>query len=291
MERSVRVRELPGMPIIGPRVRRRSFAWALGLSAVGASVGAQQSAQHSVQQGAEQAGHDAQQASDLPFGPGERLTYAGRVHVGVGGRGTIWIEGPVVLRGTSTWVLHSDMQGKLGPIRATARNASWLDPVRMTSLRYTSSERHLWKKHDDVVEILPEERRWRSRGGLDGALSSEHPLDELSFLFYLRTLPLESDSRLTLSRHFDDTRNPTLVRVVGREEIEVGAGRFRAIVVEMRVRDTRHYEGEGTIRIHLSDDQCRLLLRLESKVPDAGAAALGLASYEGTRVACTAKTP
>ena len=231
----------------------------------------------------------AQQAPDLPFAPGERMTYEGRVHIGVGGSGTISVEAPSQLRGTTTWVLRSDMQGKLGPIKATERHASWLDPMQMAALRYTSSERHLFKKHDDAVNIFAAEKRWTSDGGLAGELATDRPLDELSFLFYLRTLPLPTDSTLVLSRHFDVTRNPTTVRVIGREQIDVGAGRFRAVVVEMRVRDTRHYQGEGTIRIHLSDDRCRLLLRLESKLPDAGTATLALQSYEGARWPCDAK--
>jgi hypothetical protein len=233
----------------------------------------------------------AQEPAGPPFHPGERFTYSGRVRTGVGGTGSIWVEGPMELRGHGTWVLHSDMQGKLGPIRATVRSASWIDPERMASLRYTASERQLWKKHDEVVDIFPEERRWKSQSGLEGTLASEQPLDELSFLFYLRTLPLAPDTKLTLSRHFDDARNPTLVRVIGRGEIVVGAGRFHAIEVEMRVRDARHYKGEGIIQIHLSDDRCRLLLRMESRLPDAGAAMLGLASYEGVRTACTARMP
>ncbi len=112
------------------------------------------------------------------------------------------------------------------------------------------------KRHDDAVEIFPDEKRWTSQGGLSGVTSSDLPLDELSFLYYLRTLPLTGDSTITLSRHFDTARNPTTVTVVGREEIEVGAGRFRAIVVEMRVRDTRRYNGEGVIRFSFSDDKC-----------------------------------
>jgi hypothetical protein len=232
----------------------------------------------------------AQEPSDeLPFAPGERMSYVGRVHVGVAGSGTISVEAPSRLRGVTTWVLRSDMQGKLGPIKATERHASWLDPERMAALRYTSSERHLFKKHDDAVNIFPDERRWSSDGGLTGELATDKPLDELSFLFFLRTLPLPTDSTLVVSRHFDVTRNPTTLHVAGREEIEVGAGRFRAIVVEMRVRDSRHYQGEGTLRIHLSDDRCRLLLRLESKLPDAGTATLALRSYEGERWPCEAK--
>ena len=225
----------------------------------------------------------------LPFAPGERLTFEGHVHTGVKGGGTMWVEGPVELRGTTTWLLHSDMEGRVGPLRATDRTASWLDPVRMTALRYTSRERHILSKHDDAVDIFAGEKRWSAENGAQGEVTMSAPLDELSFLYYVRTLPLAPGTTTTVARHFDVERNPTVLRVVGREEIEVGAGRFRAIVVEMRVRDARRYRGEGMIRIHLSDDRCRLILRLESRVPDAGPATLGLLSYDGVRPGCTAR--
>lgn len=232
----------------------------------------------------------AQSASArLPFAPGERLTFEGRVRAGVSGGGALWVEGPVELRGTATWLLHSDMEGRVGPLRATDQNASWLDPAGMRALRYTSRERHILSRHDDTVEIFPGEKRWASSTGLEGITSGSAPLDELSFLYYLRTLPLDADTTLTLARHFDVARNPTSVTVLRRDTIEVGAGRFRAIVVEMRVRDARRYRGEGTILVHLSDDSCRLILRLESTVPDAGTATLSLQSYEGMRMSCTAR--
>lgn len=233
----------------------------------------------------------AQSPSELPFGPGERLTFEGKVRSGVSGGGTLWVEGPVELRGTSTWLLHSDMEGRVGPLRATDRNASWLDPVRMTALRYTSRERHILSRHDDAVDIFPGEKRWSAMSGAEGEVHGSTPLDELSFLYYLRTLPLDADAPLTVARHFDVARNPTIVTVLRREELEVPAGRFRAIVVEMRVRDGRRYRGEGTIRVFLSDDECRLILRLESVVPDAGTATLSLQSYEGVRAPCSAKRP
>jgi hypothetical protein len=231
----------------------------------------------------------AQAVVDLPFAPGERFEYAGRVHVGVAGRGTLRVEGPTELRGTTTWTLHSDMEGKLGFLRAADRSVSWIDPVRMVALRYTTQERHLLARRDDAVDIFSAEHRWSGKDGAAGALGSEAPLDELSFLYYLRTLPLAGDATMTLARHFDPARNPTLVTVKGREEIDVGAGRFRAIIVEMRVRDARRYHGEGVIRIHLSDDACRLILRLESDMPDAGKATLALTSYTGMRCACTSQ--
>ena len=227
----------------------------------------------------------------LPFAPGERLTFEGHVHTGVRGGGTMWVEGPVELRGTMTWLLHSDMEGRVGPLRATDRTTSWLDPVRMTALRYMSRERHIVSRHDDAVDIFAGEKRWSAENGAQGEMAISAPLDELSFLYYVRTLPLAAGTTTTVARHFDVERNPTVLHVVGREEIDVGAGRFRAIVVEMRVHDARRYRGEGMIRMHLSDDACRLILRLESRVPDVGPATLGLQSYEGARAGCTAKLP
>lgn len=230
-----------------------------------------------------------QEHRPLPFAPGERLTFEGKVRAGISGSGSLWIEGPVDVRGTATWLLHSDMEGRVGPLRASDHTASWLDPVRMASLRYTSRERHIISRHDDAVEIHPAERHWRRQSGESGAIEASAPLDELSFLYYLRTLPLTGDTTFVVARHYDASRNPTGLRVTGREELEVPAGRFTAVVVEMRVRDARRYQGEGLIRIHLSDDSCRLILRLESRVPGSGAAILALSSYEGTRGPCTAR--
>jgi hypothetical protein len=145
-------------------------------------------------------------------------------------------------------------------------------------------------RHDDAVNIFATEGRWTAADGDSGELDARDPLDELSFLYFLRTLPLTADSAVSVARHFDGARNPTVLRVVAREEVEVGAGRFRALVVEMRVRDGRRYHGEGVIRVSLSDDRCRLILRLESTLPDAGTVILSLLSYEGMRWACTAQS-
>ncbi|NUO94674.1 MAG: hypothetical protein HOQ17_11550, partial [Gemmatimonadaceae bacterium] len=42
----------------------------------------------------------SQTETSLPFAPGERLTFTGRVRAGVTGEGSLWVEGPVELRGT-----------------------------------------------------------------------------------------------------------------------------------------------------------------------------------------------
>jgi hypothetical protein len=55
-------------------------------------------------------------------------------------------------------------------------------------------------------------------------------------------------------------------------------GELHVILVEMRVYDPQHYKGEGIIRVHLTDDACRLPARIESTMPVVGTAVLTIAS-------------
>ena len=102
--------------------------------------------------------------------------------------------------------------------------------------------------------------------------------DELSFMYFIRTLPMIPGASYTLERFFDDSRNPTTVKIIRREVIPTPMGELHVIRIEMVVRDTRHYEGEGTIRIHLTDDECRLPARIESTMPVIGTAVLTIDS-------------
>lgn len=227
------------------------------------------------------------QPSPLPFAVGERLEYVGRVR-GISGRGTMWIDGPVLVRGISTYELHFDFTARVGPMSVTQRTVSWLDPERMAVMRFTKYERHLLTRRAEDIELFPSERRWHARDGQSGASPTDAPLDELSFIYFIRTLPLESDSTLSFSRHFDALRSPTTVRMLGHEQVTTAAGSFSTIVVEMRVRDPEHYRGEGTIRFSISDDGCRIPVRIESNIPDAGTVVLTLASAAGDSL-CSAR--
>jgi Protein of unknown function (DUF3108) len=216
----------------------------------------------------------------LPFAVGERLTYrAHAARLGVTGRGTMWIEGPVSVRGRSVYLLRFDFQAGLGPVKAVDRTQSWFDPLAMASLRFHKHERHPLSTHTERIELFPERRRWEADDGRAGESLTDAPLDELSFMYFIRTLPLTPDSSYRLDRHFEAERNPASVRVVGHDSLTTPAGEFRTIVVELRVKDPRRYRGEGVIRINLSDDDRRLPVRIESTMPIIGHAVLTLESH------------
>lgn len=231
-----------------------------------------------------------QDPTGLPFSVGERLTY--RINVGkMGnvGRGSMWIEGPVDVRGTNAVLLRFDFEAGVWPVRAVDRTSSWFDLRWMRSLRFWKHERHPLSSHDESVELFPAERRYEDADGASSTSPTDSPLDELSFMYFLRTIPLEADTTYSFNRHFAAERNPTTLRVLRRETLETSAGTFETILVEMRVRDPRRYKGEGVIRINLTDDHCRLPVRIESAMPVVGKAVMTLVQHTHGEAPCARK--
>ena len=194
----------------------------------------------------------------------------------------MWIEGPVTVRGVETFELHFDFAARFGPVSVSQKTISWLDPSRMAALRFSKKERNPISRHTEVIELFPDEQRWKGSNGDGGDSPSSAPLDELSFIYFIRTLPFPIDSALTFIRHFDVVRSPTTVRVIGREQLTTSAGTFSTVIVEMRVRDARHYKGDGVIRLAITDDRCRLPVRIDSDIPGAGKVVLTLTSADSS---------
>lgn len=227
------------------------------------------------------AGKQVSDSSALPFSVGERLTY--QVTLASGdkiGTATMWIEGPVDVRGTSTLLLRFDSRMRFLLLPAMSRSSSWFDPVRGAALRFFKEERNPLGNRDESVDLYPDRKQWTSSDGATGESPSSSPLDELSFMYFIRTLPMTPGAAYSFDRHYDVARNPISVKVIRREVIPTPMGELHVVRVEMRVRDPRHYEGEGLIRIHLSDDECRLPVRIESTMPIIGTAILTVKSEQ-----------
>ena len=211
-----------------------------------------------------------------PFPVGEILEY--QVHVSFGGnigRGQMRVEGPVQEQGTTLWRLVSEMHARRAFVRASDRSTSWFDPC---------ASRPGVSKRSNAVRWEAEPSAWRSTpkaapGVVSMAatmLASPQPLDELSFLYFLRTLPLEREGSFSLTRHYDESRNPTLGNVGAEEVVEPPLGSFQTRVVVMHVRDPKHYKGIGLIKVNVDLSACRLPVRIVSRMPIVGTTTLTL---------------
>lgn len=216
-------------------------------------------------------------AAELPFGAGESLVYRVRsVRFGGIGRSTMRVAGLEEVRGRSTYQVEFELQGKVGPFSIEDRTRSWIDPVGPTALRFEKQERHPLATRSEAIEFYPAEARWSAADGRGGALLTENPLDELSFIYLVRMIELDQEAELSLTRHYDADRNPVKLRLLGRERLPLPAGVFPVRIIEMQVRDGNRFKGSGVIRLYLTDDERRYPVRIETTLPVVGKLILDL---------------
>lgn len=214
------------------------------------------------------------------FRVGEALDY--RVHVSVGGnvgQGQMRVEGPTSDGDRVLWRLVFELEAGRGPIRARDHTVSMLDPYLFASTRFQKTERHPLSRSEESVVMDLDAGTWRDGAGGVSPLGHARPLDELSFIYFLRGLPLDRDTTITLNRHFDPARNPTVVHVRGEELVETPVGIFRTRVVEMHVKDPKRYGGTGVIRINFDVADCHVPVRIVSRMPILGATTLLLTGW------------
>jgi hypothetical protein len=93
--------------------------------------------------------------------------------------------------------------------------------------------------------------------------------DIMSAFYYVRALDLagkKAGDQLELKNFYKDKTHDLVVRVLGRQELEVEAGTFRTIVVEPLVREGGLFKSEGRIVVWLTDDERKIPVRVNSPV-------------------------
>lgn len=220
-------------------------------------------------------------AAPAPFGPGERMTYKVKLGVVTVGDGHMTVEGVDTVRGHPSYHLTMGVHGSamFGLAKVDDNYDSWLDTRLLASRRFIRDVHQVNYKSRRVFEIYPEEKRWeRLDADKDGVTLNMLPLDEISFVYFLRTLPLEVGASYEFNRYFKDDGNPVTVRVLRKEKVTVPAGTFDAIVVQPIIRTSGLFSEGGEAEVYLTDDAQRRVVYLRSKVPLVGSLSLHLES-------------
>lgn len=222
----------------------------------------------------------------VPFGPGEKLGY--QVELGLFGEvGSAYMEVLPLqdVRGQPTYPLVFRLQGGVLFAKVDDRLQSWLDVSDLHSLRFKQDQKEVNFERHRTTDFYPERGVWVRNGGKSGELGSTRPLDDVSFLYFVRSLPLEVGKTYTFNRYFQKDGNPVTLRVLRREVVETPAGRFNTIVVEPIIKTDGLFGEGGEALVYFTDDNRRLLVQMTSKVPVIGRLRLELTSYRpGRRV-------
>lgn len=204
-----------------------------------------------------------------PFGIGERLEYT--VSFGVSfisarvGTARMNLAARDTVRGRDVWRAMLTISGRRLGLSVNDTMTSWFDSSTFTPLRFTQRIHEPKHSADRAFELFPERQTFQPRGDPERP-SVENPLDDVSFLYFARTLPLEVGQCYQLHRYFRPEGNPVVIRVVRRERIVVPAGTFNAIVVQPEITTSGIFSKDGRAEVWFMDDSSRVLLQLKSKL-------------------------
>jgi hypothetical protein len=201
----------------------------------------------------------------VPFGSGERMDYDvkfGELKVGTG---SMEVAGTEQIRGVDAWHTVFHVKGGTFFYHVDDLFESWFDTRTLSSLRFTQQLEEGGKDRQRHFEIFPDKATFIQEGKPEKPSVSD-PLDDGSFLYFVRTQPLEVGQTYSFDRYFQPDRNPVTLKVLRRERVTVPAGTFDAIVVQPIIKTSGIFSDKGEAEVWLADDSTRIMLQMKSKL-------------------------
>ena len=213
---------------------------------------------------------------DVPFGVGEHAEYQVKFGFFSVGRGSMQVVGLDTVRGRDSWHIEFRVRGGVPGFRVNDRMQSWIDTRTFASLRFHQQLDQGNYERERRFEIYPgstyvEDER-------EPQPTVDMPLDDGSFLYFIRTIPLQVGQEYVFDRYFRPDRNPVRIQVLRKERIRVPAGTFETIVIRPIIKARGIFSEDGKAEVWLTDDDRRLMVQMKSDMK-VGSLNLYLRSY------------
>jgi hypothetical protein len=206
--------------------------------------------------------------ANTPWAVGERLEYDvafGKIRAG---HGLMEVRAIEQIRGRPAYHIFFQVRGGIPFFRVNDIFQSWIDTTTLSSLRFIQDQDEGPKERERRYEIFPDRQVYSEqvRGGGEEQPSVRNPVDDGSFLYFIRTVPLEVGKTYTFNNYFRPDRNPVTIRVIRRERVKVPAGTFDAIVIQPSIKTSGIFGEDGHAEIWLTDDDQRMMLQMKSRL-------------------------
>jgi hypothetical protein len=207
-------------------------------------------------------------AARAPFGPGEHLVYKVKVGIINAGYGFMSVLGTEDVGDNPSYRVEMGIRGGIGPLKVDDLYQSWFDVTTFQSWRYIRDVDQVGYQSRRQYEFHPENMTWERLDNEEvGTLGSALPLDDISFIYFIRSMPLEVGKSYTINRYFKDDGNPVVIKVLRRDQREVEGVLYNTIVVSPLIRTSGLFGEGGDAELHFTDDERRVLVYLKSNIP------------------------
>lgn len=201
----------------------------------------------------------------FPFAPGERLVYDVKFGMFKVGRATMEVIGLDTVRGEPVYHVAFTIRGRAVFYTMNDSLQSWFGASDLVSRRFIQDNEENGRQRYRHYDIFPE-RGVFVRNSTDTLETVSAPLDDASFFYYARTIPLEVGRSYDIPRYFIADRNPVTLRVMARESVSTPAGRFDAILVRPVFKSRGIFAQGGQATIWFTADSTRLPVRIRSRL-------------------------
>ena len=219
--------------------------------------------------------------SHVPFGVGEQLIYEAEFHFAkvplLRGTGQMEIVSVDTIRGRPAYHIVFTVHGGILGLKVDDRYDSWIDTATLASLRHVQRIHEVSYRRQTTYEIYPDRGVYTENGGAEHE-SVANPLDDGSFVYFVRTVAMRPGEREEFTRYFKPAQNPVVLEGMRTEMIHVPAGNFEALEIHPTIHAGGIFADKGDARIWFSQDARRLLLQLQAKMV-IGSLSLYLESY------------
>lgn len=203
----------------------------------------------------------------LPFGPGESFEFSVKLGLLKFGSARMEVVEPDTVDGYATWKLR--MLVDIGSLVYDANDTleSWFDPERMVSRRFEKRFRNSKQNRNRVWRFDPEAGTY-THSGKDTTYSTPHDvLDDVSFLYVVRTMPLEVGETYEFPRYYDLRKNPLVVRVLKRETMQLpDKTKVPCLVLAPVIGTSGLFRPEAHARLWLTDDARRIPVQIKADI-------------------------
>ncbi|HEX2718306.1 MAG TPA: DUF3108 domain-containing protein [Gemmatimonadaceae bacterium] len=206
----------------------------------------------------------APKRAEVPFATGERLVYDVKFGAIDVGDATMEVRGVEEVRGRETYHTIFVVKGGTLFYKVNDRYESWMDVFTLSSLRHHQQIDEGSYERERKFEIIPGETFRENDKPAQPTVAE--PLDDGSFFFFIRTIPLEVGKTYEFNRYFRPDRNPVRIHVARRERIRVPAGTFDALVLRPNIRAKGVFGEGGQAEIWVADDSTRVMLQMKSRL-------------------------
>ncbi len=201
-----------------------------------------------------------------PFSVGERLEYRGKFGFISAGSAVLEVAGVEPYAGHPSWRFNFTTEVSVPLYRNLSEFSSWTGQDDFISRKFVKHVSENDRTRHEEFLIHPDSGFYRRNASPESKPTSERPLDDVAFFYWIRTVPLEVGKTYEYNNYYRAEQNPVIVKVEKREMKEMPDGSKVSTLLLRPIVDEENglFSRKSKAKLWLTDDARRIPVEIET---------------------------